>query len=113
MLHRSNQWRDVTKQSSLHCLVFCVLLNITTRPLEFGQGAATAAANKHDKDPATTKWAGLGSPGGRAPGRGTQQREEHRMKKLLASASALAALFALAPIGAAQADELTLCWAAW
>ena len=35
------------------------------------------------------------------------------MKKLLASASALAALFALAPIGAAQADELTLCWAAW
>ena len=35
------------------------------------------------------------------------------MKKLLASASALAALFALAPTGAAQADELTLCWAAW
>lgn len=35
------------------------------------------------------------------------------MKKLLASASALAALLALAPTGAAQADELTLCWAAW
>ena len=35
------------------------------------------------------------------------------MKKLLASASALAALFAFAPSGAAQADELTLCWAAW
>ncbi len=35
------------------------------------------------------------------------------MKKLLASASALAAIVALAPTGAAQADELTLCWAAW
>lgn len=35
------------------------------------------------------------------------------MKKLLAGASALAAAFALAPTGAAQADELTLCWAAW
>ncbi len=35
------------------------------------------------------------------------------MRKLLAGASALAAVLALAPTGAAQADELTLCWAAW
>ncbi len=35
------------------------------------------------------------------------------MKKLLASASALAAVIAMAPIGQAQAAELTLCWAAW
>jgi len=34
------------------------------------------------------------------------------MKKLLASAFALAALSAFAP-RAAHADELTLCWAAW
>ena len=34
------------------------------------------------------------------------------MRKLLAGASALAAVFALAPAGA-KADELTLCWAAW
>src|SRR5690349_23102012 len=35
------------------------------------------------------------------------------MKKLLASAAALAAIFALAPTGKAEANELTLCWAAW
>src|SRR5688572_26751460 len=35
------------------------------------------------------------------------------MRKLLAGASALAAVLALAPTGAAQAEELTLCWAAW
>jgi len=35
------------------------------------------------------------------------------MRKLLAGASALAAVLALVPTGAAQAGELTLCWAAW
>src|SRR4029450_3099791 len=76
-----------------------------------GQGAAPAAANKQNT-PSHDQVGGVGSPGGRASGRGTQQWEEHRMKKLLASAAALAALSAFAPT-AAHADELTLCWAAW
>ncbi|HEU4826051.1 MAG TPA: extracellular solute-binding protein, partial [Dongiaceae bacterium] len=35
------------------------------------------------------------------------------MRKLLASACALAAAIAFAPVGQAKAETITLCWAAW
>jgi hypothetical protein len=68
MLHCSNEGCDITKQSSLRCLVFCVLLNITTRPLKFSQGAATAAAKKHNKTQPRPSGRGWGLPAAGRPG---------------------------------------------